>query len=59
MSKKDKVTEVLNKLDSKSKMSTGTKLNIDKVEYGELIDVMLDEALISNSFYKLVRGHMS
>lgn len=57
MSKKDKIIEILN-LDSDSKIPTGAELNINKDKYGDLLDEMLDEALISNTFYKLVKVHM-
>ncbi|MCJ7689157.1 MAG: hypothetical protein MUO60_07550, partial [Clostridiaceae bacterium] len=59
MSKKEKGVEVLNNLDSESKMPTGTNLNIDEDKYGNLINEVLDEELISNTFYNLVKGHMS
>ncbi|MBZ9635515.1 iron-containing alcohol dehydrogenase [Clostridium sp. FP1] len=54
MSKKDKVIEILKKLDLESKMPTGIELSIDKDEYGDLIDSMLEDGLISG--IKPVRG---
>jgi hypothetical protein len=52
--KKEKVIKILRNLDEKSKMPLIEELEIDKQEYGDLIDAMLDEKLISGM--KPIRG---